>query len=471
MAVKLRKPILVAGLGLSAVLGLWDLLSESPLELGGMGVLSTIALGTSFWLWQRQQTSPSSIVTHWQPVTREEVESAIAVTESHLSILENETNPEIVSHFRQIISELPQQLERQQLQVVVTGGKNVGKTKLKQLLELEKLNIIDTEALFTGIESQNIEIQQNLVKADLVLFVTSEDITDSQWQMLQQLQRDRHRILLIFNKQDQYLPEDQILILQQLKQRVSAIFNDNQIIAISAAPAAIKVRQYQQDGSIKEWLEQKTPQIEPLRDRINAILGQETTQLVAATTYRQAINLQRQIKQELNQIRRKQAMPIIEQYQWIAAAATFASPVSALDLLATVAINAQMLVDLGKIYQQKFTISQAQAITSAIAKLMLQLGLVELSTQTITSFLKTNAITYLAGSVVQGVSAAYLTKVAGLSLIEYFQEQEINLKSENSLNLDKLSAKIKGVFEQNQTGSIFGDFVQQSLQKLPIATI
>jgi uncharacterized protein (DUF697 family) len=63
----------------------------------------------------------------------------------------------------------------------------------------------------------------------------------------------------------------------------------------------------------------------------------------------------------LNQVRRDRALPIIEQYQWIAAAAAFANPVPALDLLATAAISAQVVSDLGAIYQQKFSLQQAQA--------------------------------------------------------------------------------------------------------------
>ncbi len=103
------------------------------------------------------------------------------------------------------------------------------------------------------------------------------------------------------------------------------------------------------------------------------------------------------------------ATPVIEQYQWIAAAAAFANPVPALDILATAAINAQMVMDLGNVYQQKFSLEQAQTVAGAMGSLMLKLGLVELSTKAVSTVLKSNAITFVAGGVVQGVSAAYLT--------------------------------------------------------------
>jgi len=78
----------------------------------------------------------------------------------------------------------------------------------------------------------------------------------------------------------------------------------------------------------------------------------------------------------LNGVRRDRAPPVAEQYQWIAAAAAFANP-PALDLLATAAINAQLVMELGAIYQQKFSLQQAQAVAGTLGSD--KLGLVELS--------------------------------------------------------------------------------------------
>ena len=98
---------------------------------------------------------------------------------------------------------------------------------------------------------------------------------------------------------------------------------------------------------------------------------------------------------------------------------------------------------------------------------MLKLGLVELSTQTISTMLKSNAITFVAGGAVQGVSAAYLTRVAGLSLIEYFQQQEVSTDSETGLNLDKLGQTLQNVFQQNQQLGFLQAFVKQVGHLLP----
>ncbi len=97
---------------------------------------------------------------------------------------------------------------------------------------------------------------------------------------------------------------------------------------------------------------------------------------------------------------------------------------------------------------------------------MIKLGLVELSTHAISSLLKSNTITYVAGGVTQGISAAYLTRVAGLSLMEYFQEQEIDFNYHQTIDIEKLSTKIKQVFEQTKRTEILQGFVKQTLPKL-----
>jgi hypothetical protein len=92
---------------------------------------------------------------------------------------------------------------------------------------------------------------------------------------------------------------------------------------------------------------------------------------------------------------------------------------------------------------------------------MLKLGLVEVTTQTIGSILKGNAFTYVAGGAVQGVSAAYLTRLAGLSLIEYFQEQEVSEATGQGFNLERLGTEAAIGVPTKSENSIFAGFVKQ----------
>ena len=92
--------------------------------------------------------------------------------------------------------------------------------------------------------------------------------------------------------------------------------------------------------------------------------------------------------------------------------------------------------------------------------------LIEISTKAITTILKVNAITFIAGGLVEGLSAAYLTRLAGLSLVEYFQQQEVPVMKGESLNIGKLRQALQNVFQQNKQFVFMKGFVKQGIKHL-----
>ncbi|MHC0065531.1 YcjF family protein [Nostoc sp. UIC 10890] len=468
MVVKLQRPILVGGLGLSFSLWMLDSWHDSIVQVSEFGLLSALAVGGGLWLFQQNRPKDSLEQLNGMVVDRVTVESAIAKTETVINQLAQEAeNHPALQTLREQVAQLLLELDRQKIKVAVTGGKSVGKSTLIQVLEqnLETQNFVslqETAPLFREVgENSDAAILAEVAKSDFVLFLTNGDLTDSEFQTLQQLKAANQSTILVFNKQDQYLTDESASIFSQLKQRMQG-----NVVATAASPIAIKVRKHEADGSVQEWMEQPAADVQQLTQQLGEVLVQQGQRLVWVTTMRKAGLLKAEAKNWLNGTRRDRATPIIEQYQWIAAAAAFANPVPALDILATAAINAQMVMDLGNIYQQKFSLEQAQTVARAMGSLMLKLGLVELSTKAISTVLKSNAVTFVAGGVVQGVSAAYLTRVAGLSLVEYFQHQEIAIDSGTGLNLENLRQTLQKVFQQNQQIGFLQGFVKQGMKHL-----
>ncbi|WP_375472345.1 YcjF family protein [uncultured Nostoc sp.] len=467
MVVKLQRPILVGGLGLSFSLWMLDSWHDSIVQAGEFGLLSALAVGGGLWLFRQNRPKDSLEQLDGMKVDRTTVESAIAKTETVINQLAQEAeNHPALETLREQVTQLLLESDRQQIKVAVTGGKSVGKSTLIQLLEqIETRNFVslqETAPLFREVgENSDAAILTEVAKSDFVLFLTNGDLTDSEFQTLQQLKAANQPNMLVFNKQDQYLTDESANIFSQLKQRMQG-----NVVATAASPIAIKVRKHEVDGSVQEWMEQPAADIQQLTQQLGEVLAQQRQRLVWVTTMRKAGLLKAEAKNWLNETRRDRATPIIEQYQWIAAAAAFANPVPAFDILATAAINAQMVMDLGNIYQQKFSLKQAQTVAGTMVSLMLKLGLVELSTKAISTVLKSNAVTFVAGGVVQGVSAAYLTRVAGLSLVEYFQQQEIAIDSGTGLNLDNLRQTLQKVFQQNQQIGFLQGFVKQGVKRL-----
>ena len=469
MTIQSRKPILVTGLGLSILLWLGDSLRHSIMDMGEWTLLGLMAAGGGFWLLQKRSYQSENTVQPLLPIEEKEVEKAIAQTDKIISLIETEYPDRDIRQLKEEIAQLPNLCQKEDFSLAIAGSKQSGKTSLTKLLsnvsKLDNISLVESADLLAEGETNNLDISSPALTSDLMLFLVTGDLSDSQWQIVRKLRASHQRVLLIFNKQDQYTPEERIYIYKQLEQRVAEIITPEDIVSITTVPNAVKVVQQQQDGSIKEWMEQPEGEIDSLIERLTTVLGAEKSQILLGTTWRETFRLKQRAKIILNRARQERSLPIIEQYQWIAAAAAFANPVAALDLLATAAVTGQMLVDLSGVYQQKFSLEQGQTAASTLGKLMVQLGLVELSTQAIAGILKSNAFTYAAGGALQGISAAYLTRIAGLSLIAYFQEQEVTLDTQEGFNLERLTVKLKQVFQDNQRKAFLQGFVQQAVAR------
>ncbi len=481
MSINLR-PWIIGGLGLAGSIWVLDGITD---WLGDW--VPAIVMGSGLtWGYLKFNGLPSGgPPISAKPITVDRVKVAVAEAEGVVNQLatamaDGTGTAANLAALRLQIHDLLQGLDRQEIRLAVMGGQGVGKTSLTNLLQTDwianiaqpqQLHLKDTPALFQPQADADAATPDHRAwqlgrTADLVMFLTDGDLTASQMQVLQQLTDLHKRTVLIFNKQDQYLPQEQTQILAQLRDRVAAFIQPADVIAIATHPRPIKVRQHQADGSVREWLEEPLTAITPLTDRLTAILLTEGQKLVLASSLGNAEALKTAARSQLNALRRDRAMPLIERTQWLVAGTAFANPFPALDLLATAAINAQLVMELSQLYQQKLTLEQAQVIAKALAALMLKLGVVEAATQAIGALLKTNAITYAAGGLAQGVSGAYFSRLAGLTLIEYFETADQPQRP----HVDRLQTILQSVFQQNQRAAVFQLFVRQVADRLTAET-
>ena len=425
--------------------------------MDGSLVLGAIALGLGAW-WFRQQNQPSVTPAIPQQLTvqREAIDQALTHADQLIDQLLTEDSQSAAQAeiYRTEHDVLLDSLERTHLSVAITGNKATGKTTL--------LNYLQTA---DSTEPPSITFSEAIDHADLVLQIIAGDMTASELNRLETLISEGYQVLVVLNKQDQYTPMDKAVVLDRIKGRVAE--RGVEVVAIAANPNPIKVRRHSESGDVTEFFEQPAADVGPLTQTLERFTAAPAP-LVMATTLRQTKALQKRIVQTLNKYRHQKAMPIIEQMQWIAAGAAFTSPIATVDLLATAAINGQLVLDLGAIYGQKFSIDQAKAAASTIASLTVKLGLVELVSQTLGTILKSHVTTYLAGGALQGVSAAYLTRLAGLTLIDYFEEQ--SLLETPELDFDSLGGRLQTLFQQARQGLARKDFVTQALPHVPKAS-
>jgi uncharacterized protein (DUF697 family) len=409
-----------------------------------------MAVGGGLWWLRRDRPSIPTVEKPRSPLTETDLTAAKTHLHTLRQLLATECPQRDQTLWDEGLAQLAQH-ESSAFTAAIVGSQWVGKTALQAALpNYSHWHILETAT--------------PTAETAAILYLVNGDLTAAELQQLHQWQQQHYPILLVLTKQDQYNEEMRAILLDTLRQRVQGWIAAADVVAIAAAPSPITVRQHQADGSIREFQEPRAPQLDPLLPRLNQ-LTTETEAIARAQQWRHVVAMQTEVKTALNDARRDRAIPSLERYQWIAATAAFANPVAALDLLATVAINAQLLVDLAQIYGQPLTLDQAKPAARSIGELLLKLGVVELSTQTITAVLKSSPITYAAGGLVQGISAAYLTRIVGLSLIDYLQQQDPT-QPKSALNWDSLSQGIQGAIAQTQQAGRVTSFVTQMRSRL-----
>jgi uncharacterized protein len=300
------------------------------------------------------------------------------------------------------------------------GTTEVGETYTLKVKGVEReLAITDTpgilEAGIAGTYREELA-RQLAAQADLILFVLDGDLRKSEYEPLRTLAEIGKRSIVVFNKVDLYPDIDRDAILDRLRERVKGFVSAMDVVAISANPQKVVL----EDGTIF----QPDPDIMPLIRRVAAILRAEGEDLIADNILLQSQRLGDQARKLIDAQRRRQADKVVERFQWIGAGVIAVTPLPVVDLLATAAVNAQMVVEIGKIYGCELNIDRAKELALSLAKTLASLGIVEGVIQVVSRALQLSGIGFAIGKVIQAVSAAYLTRIAGKSFIEYFRHDQ-----------------------------------------------
>lgn len=300
------------------------------------------------------------------------------------------------------------------------GTTQVGETYSLQLPGLNRqILITDTPGILeAGVAgTQREELARELAtSADLLLFVVDNDLRQSEYEPLQRLAQMGKRSLLVLNKCDLYTERDRESILARLREVVRNFIAAADIIAISANPQPATL----DTGEIV----QPDSDILPLIKRLAAVLRAEGEDLVADNILLQSQRLGDEARRLIDKQRRRQADKIIDRYQWIGAGVIAVTPVPVVDILATAAVNAQMVVELGKIYGIDLDMESGRELALSLGRTLVSLGIVKGAIQLLATALQFAVATYLIGKAVQGVTAAYLTRIAGKSFVEYFRQDQ-----------------------------------------------
>lgn len=351
---------------------------------------------------------------------------------------------------RDVLSEerrrMEAELERGDLVLAVFGAGSAGKTSLIRALlgelvgtvgaamgsttsagryrlrlrGLERaLWLVDTPGILeAGLAGQHrdAEARQQAAKADLLLLVVDGDLRATEMEVFNTLAALGKRLILVFNKCDLRGEQEEARLLELLRERCRGLISADDVIPTSAAPQSLP-----RPGGRPL---QPPPEVEALVRRIAAVLHQDGEELIADNLLLQCRRLGEASRALLAQQRRSDAEAIVERTMWIGAGVLALNPLPVLDLLGAAAVNAQMVIEVAKVYGISLSRESAQDLAVSVAKTLAGLGLVKGAISVLSTSLSLTLPTLVVGRAIQAVSAAWLTRVAGLSFITYFAQNQ-----------------------------------------------
>lgn len=289
------------------------------------------------------------------------------------------------------------------------------------------LRLVDTPGLSEaglGGGDREAEARRLAGRADLLLFVVDHDLVRGEYATVLELARLGKRSIVVFNKKDRFPDADREAVLAKLRERLHEVVPADDVVAVAASPRPIPVRVVREDGSHETVLEVQEPDVQPLRDRIAKVLANEGKLLRVANLLLKTRLLDREAQDALDAERRRKAAELVDHYQWVTATTVFANPVPALNLFQGAAVQLDLIADLARVYDYDPSPTQLRALAGRLAQAMLKVGLPEAASSVVAGIFKRTPATFVAGGAVQAATMAYLARIAGEALAEYYREGE-----------------------------------------------
>ena len=271
------------------------------------------------------------------------------------------------------------------------------------------------EAGEAGLEREETARRQ-AARADLLLLVVDGDLRAAEWEVFETLASVGKRLLLVLNKCDLRGEQEEQRLLALLRRRCGGRLLKDDVVPASSAPQSVPMpggRPYQ-----------PAPEVEALVRRMAEVLHAEGEELIADNLLLQCRELGEASRQLLDRQRRQDADRIVDRYMWIGAGVLMVTPLPGIDLLGTAAVNAQMVMEIGKVYGVQLSRASAQDLALSVGRTLAGLGLIKGGVGLLTSAMTLQLPVLLVSRAIQAVSAAWLTRVAGRSFITYFQQNQ-----------------------------------------------
>ena len=284
------------------------------------------------------------------------------------------------------------------------------------------VHLIDTP----GIDELDGEARERLAfevagVSDLVVFVVDGDMNQRERDALQVLARTERPLLLALNKADRYGEDERARLLERLREHAAGCVRAEDVVAIAAHPAPVKRLRIDAHGGEHAERVERAPDLDALRDRLTAVVAREGRTLAALNAGLFAGRLSDQVGARIADARRELASKVIREYCLAKAIAVALNPVPVADLLAAGALDAALVMHLGRVYGLPLTTAEAgrliAVISAQLAALMGAIWGVHLAASALKGLSAGVSTVVTAGA--QGALAWYATEIVGRAAERY----------------------------------------------------
>ncbi|MEB3341967.1 MAG: GTP-binding protein [Okeania sp.] len=296
--------------------------------------------------------------------------------------------------------------------------------------EVVKIDLIDTP----GLDEVSGEIRGEMAKevarqADLILFVVSGDITQTEYDALSELRKAKKPLILVFNKIDLYSETEREKIYQNLQKIVfhksvelEDIYSPSEVVMVAAEPNPLPIRIEWSDGKITNEWETPSPQIDNLRQKIITILEREGRSLLALNALVQAREAEVNIAHKTVKIRQNEADDLIWNFAKYKALAIALNPISIIDVVGTTVIDLALIRSLSRLYNLPMTSYEAGKLWRIIIVSSGGILLGDLGSSLLLGLGKVDIISYTGVAITQASIAAYGTYAIGRATKVYLEK-------------------------------------------------
>nr|WP_075488027.1 GTP-binding protein [Prochlorococcus marinus] len=336
--------------------------------------------------------------------------------------------------------------------------KQINSYKIRIPILKRNINIVDTPGLFEPSKSGEEREKATIIQAsnsDLVLFVLDQDINKYENYLIKELLKIGKKIIIVLNKCDLRSRDENNLIKENIISITSASKNK-----ISVVQTIAVTQEYPYIKSKSDALN-ILPEVGSLFKEIIEILDNNGEELLADNILFRSNKLGIKSKNFLKEQRYLMSNKVIKKYMWITGGVILVNPLPAVDFLTTTSVNLQMIMELSKIYEIKLTKNDAKDLSKSLISTLTKQGILKGGLAILSPALATSMTKIIISKSIQSITAGWLIRIVGLSLIEYF-------KNGQDWGDGGIQEVVDKIYKISKREEILNIFVKEAISKIEI---